>query len=68
MALTTISRMVRWIGHSCSEFGHYFSSIQSSNCKGCPDCPCEDGPSVEEARKDYLAMLRSKSIYVADYR
>ena len=61
MAANTLSRMVRRIGHSCSEFGHYFMSIQRSNCQGCPDCSCEDGPSIEEAQRDYREMLRSSN-------
>jgi len=61
MTANTFSRMVRRIGHTCSDFGHYFMNIQSSNCKGCPDCRCDDGPSIEEAKKDYRANLRSKN-------
>ncbi len=58
MARHAVSRIVRGIAHSCSEFGHYFMNVQINNCRGCPDCRCEEGPSVEEAQKDYRAMLR----------
>jgi hypothetical protein len=52
----TFSRIWHHLGNGGSGFGSYFASIQSHNCHDCPDCRCEDGPSVEEARKDYLAM------------
>ncbi len=61
MIANTFSRIARRIGHSCSEFGHYFMSIQRSNCKGCPDCRCEEGPSIEEAQKEYRRILRSRN-------
>jgi len=58
-ARNTFSRILHQLGRSCSGFGSYFASIQSNNCHDCPDCRCENGPSVEEARKDYLAMHHS---------
>ncbi len=48
------------IAHACSGFGRYFANVQSGNCHDCPDCRCEDGPTVGEARRDYLEMLRSQ--------
>jgi len=58
-AINVFSRMLHQLGRSGSGFGHYFVNVQSSNCHDCPDCRCEDGPSVEEARRDYRAMHRS---------
>jgi len=55
-ARNSFSRMWHQLGRNGSGFGSYFASIQSHNCHDCPDCLCEDGPSVEEARKDYRAM------------
>jgi len=63
-ARNTISRILHRLGRSCSGFGNYFANIQSGNCHDCPDCRCEDGPSVEEARKDYRAMHQSPLPYV----
>ena len=61
MAMHAVSRIVRRISHSCTGFGHYFMNVQRSNCRGCPDCHCEEGPSLEEAQKDYRASLRISS-------
>lgn len=61
MARHAVSRIVRGIAHSCSGFGHYLMNVQSSNCRRCPDCQCEEGPSVEEAQTDYRAILRISS-------
>ena len=58
MARNAFSGILHQLGRSCSGFGHYFANVQSGNCHDCPDCRCEDGPSVEEARRDYREMLR----------
>ena len=58
MSRHAFSRIVGRIAHSCSGFGRYFINVQSSNCSGCPDCRCEEGPSLEEALKDYRQLLR----------
>ena len=63
MARNTFSRMLYQLGRSCSGFGHYFVNVQSGNCRDCPDCRCEDGPTVEEARRDYQTMHRSQLPY-----
>lgn len=52
------------IAHSCSDFGHYFVSIQNANCLDCPDCRCEEGPSIEEAQQDYREMHRAQNRYM----
>ena len=62
MARYAVSGIVRSMTHSCSGFGHYFMReslslsaflcLKSTNCRGCPDCSCEEGPSVEEVPKD----------------
>ena len=59
MARHVVSRIVRGFTNSCSGFGHYFMNVQSSNCRGCPDCRCEDGPSIEDAKRHYRTMLRT---------
>ena len=59
MVRNAFSRILHQVAHSCSGFGLYFANVQSGNCRGCPDCRCGEGPSVEEARKEYLAMQRS---------
>ena len=61
MTRHAVSRIVSRIAHNCSEFGRYFMNVQSSNCSGCPNCRCEEGPSVEEAKIDYQAILRISS-------
>ncbi len=43
-----------------AEFGSYFGGVQRGNCTGCPDCHCGEGPSRDEARRDFRAMLTSK--------
>ncbi len=53
-----VTKFISRMAHSCSDFGHYFIGIQNANCADCPDCRCEDGPSLEEAQKDYREMLR----------
>jgi len=63
MAKNPFFGILHQLGRSCSGFGHYFANVQSGNCRGCPDCRCEDGPSVEEARRDYLAMHRAPLPY-----
>ncbi len=55
----TIPNLLHRIGGG-SEFGSYYGGVQSSNCTGCPDCPCGEGPSLEEARRDFRAMLNTK--------
>ncbi len=45
------------IAHGSSGFGNYFAYVQSGNCHDCPDCRCEDGPTLREAQKDYRDML-----------
>ena len=62
MARHAFSRIVGRITNSCSGFGHYFMNVQSGNCQGCPDCRCGEGPSVEEAQKDYRAMIRFRYV------
>ncbi len=62
MAKHTVSSIVRSITHSCSGFGRYLMNVQSSNCGGCPDCRCNEGPSVEEAQRDYRAMVRFTNV------
>ncbi len=49
------------IAHGCSGFGHYFAYVQSGNCHDCPDCRCEDGPTLREAQEDYREMLRFRN-------
>ncbi len=48
------------LAHTCSGFARYFANVQSGYCHDCPDCRCEDGPTLEEARKHYREMLRSQ--------
>ena len=62
MTRHAVSSIVSRITHSCSGFGHYLMNVQSSNCSGCPDCRCGEGPSVEEAQKDYRGMLRFRYV------
>ena len=63
MARNAFSRMLHQLGRSCSGFGHYFTNVRIGNCRDCPDCRCEDGPTVEEARMDYRAMHRAPLPY-----
>ncbi len=60
MARSTFSGILHQLGRSCSGFGHYFANVQSGNCHDCPDCRCEDGPTLEEARKHYREMFWSQ--------
>ncbi len=55
----TFSKMFHQVGHG-SGFGSYYGDVQSSNCADCPDCRCGEGPSFEEARKDFRATVKSK--------
>ena len=55
-----MAKLISRIAHSCSDFGRYFTGIQNANCGDCADCRCEEGPSVEEAQKDYREMLRAR--------
>ena len=63
--VNTVSRIGRMLADKCSGFPQYFTNVQGSNCQGCPKCRCVEGPSAEEARKDYVAMLRAgNSAYI----
>ncbi len=42
------------IGHTCSEFGNYFMSIQSR----CFDC--EGNPKPEDDQRDFREMMHSR--------
>jgi hypothetical protein len=53
------STMVHWLGDG-SQFGSYYASVQKGNCNGCPNCQCGEGPNLDEARRDFRAMLNSK--------
>ncbi len=59
----TFYGILHQLGRSGSGFVDYFVRIQSANCHDCPDCRCENGPSVEEARRDYLAMHQAPLPY-----
>ena len=48
------------LGHG-SGFGSYYGGVQRSNCTDCPDCRCGEGPSRSEARRDFRAMVSSKT-------
>ncbi len=52
------STMVHWLGQG-SDFRSYYGGVQRSNCTGCPDCRCNQGPSHEEAQRDFRAMQNS---------
>ena len=55
------SRILRRLGRSGSWFGSYYGGVHLSNCTGCPDCRCQEGPSLEEARRDFSAMVKAKT-------
>ena len=55
----TFSRMLHQLGRGTG-FGDYFANVQGSNCHDCPDCRCQDGPSLEEAQRDFRAMLKTR--------
>jgi len=59
MIRRTFSTMFRWLGHG-SAFGNYYGGVHRNNCTGCPDCRCVEGPSHEEARRDFRAMVQTK--------
>ncbi len=59
MITQVFSTVLHQLGHG-AEFGTYFGGLQRGNCTGCPDCHCGEGPSREEARRDFRAMLTSK--------
>ena len=61
MTRHAVSGILRSITHRCTGFGSYFIGVRSTNCGGCPNCRCVEGPSVEEAQKDYQAMLRASN-------
>ena len=63
VAKKVLAAMLSLLGHG-SGFGSYYGGVQRSNCTGCPDCRCEDGPSVDEARSDYRVMHQSPLPYV----
>ena len=48
------------IGHACSDFGRYFSSVQPTGCDPESGGRCEGAPSKDEAQKDYQAMIRAR--------
>ncbi len=50
-----LAGMTHQLGY-VSGFGSYYGSVQKSNCADCPDCGCVEGPSIEEARRDFRAM------------
>ncbi len=58
MIRRTFSTMLHSLVHG-SGFQNYYGSVHKSNCTGCPDCRCHEGPSHEEARRDFRAMLSS---------
>ena len=45
------------IGHACSEFGNYFTSIQRRCGKSGQSVDCEGYPTEEESRRDFRAMM-----------
>ena len=47
-------------GHTCSEFGSYFMNTQRGCFKSGRGNDCEGNPTVEEARKDFRATMRSR--------
>ena len=59
MIRTILSTKLHQLGHG-SGFGSYYSGAQRSNCTGCPDCRCKEGPSLEEARRDFRAMSNTR--------
>jgi len=48
------------LAHSCSEFGDYFMSFQRRCSKSGRSGDCEGNPTLEDARRDYREMLRSR--------
>ena len=48
------------IAHMCSEFGGYFMSFQRKCLKTGRGADCEGQPTMNDARKDYRAMVRSR--------
>lgn len=50
------------LAHSCSEFGNYFMSFQRRCYKSGRSSDCEGVPTLDEARRDYRKMLRSKNL------
>ncbi len=53
---STLGRLV----HTCSDFGNYFMSFQRRCYKSGRSGDCEGIPTLEEARRDYREMLRSR--------
>ena len=49
-----------WIAHTCSDFGEYFMSFQRKCLKSGRAADCEGKPTLDDARKDYQATIRSK--------
>ncbi len=58
MIRRNFSTLLHWLGHG-SDFRNYYGGVHRSNCNGCPDCRCGEGPSHEEAQRDFRAMLSS---------
>lgn len=46
------------VAHRCSEFGDYFMSFQRKCIKTGRNSDCEGKPTLDDARRDYLAMMR----------
>ena len=54
------------IGHTCSDFGHFFMSSQRRCFESGRSSDCEGIPTPEEARRDFRAMMRSRhTTYIA---
>ena len=54
-----LAAMLHWPGYG-SQFRSYYGGVQKSNCAGCPDCGCVEGPSHDEARRDFRAMYNAR--------
>lgn len=51
------------IGHTCTEFGNYFKSVQSRCFESGQCIDCEGGPTSKEALRDFRAMMHSRYSY-----
>ena len=52
------------ITHRGSEFGNFFGGVQQRCLKSGRSIDCEGNPTADEARRDYIRMMRRKnSIY-----
>lgn len=56
-----LTSTLSWLGHKCSGFEVYFMNLQSSPCTTWQSRGCEGRPNIDEARKDYQAMMRPRS-------